>query len=154
VYSKSSIEHCEVKFQLTHVNACRNIWFSGDRPTSPVPVTLLTLSSNTTTNTYKQPTPPQPRVPSPEPINSTWNLKRTQCFRYTSLHLESLLRRNTSAPRNLKSLRRQTATMPRAEVGSNKYIANKMKSKGLQRLRWFCQACEKQCRFVISHTFV
>ena len=36
--------------------------------------------------------------------------------------------------------------MPKAEVGSTKYIANKMKSKGLQRLRWYCQACEKQCR--------
>ncbi|KAF2748165.1 hypothetical protein M011DRAFT_401141 [Sporormia fimetaria CBS 119925] len=36
--------------------------------------------------------------------------------------------------------------MPRAEVGSNKYLANKMKSKGLQRLRWYCQGCEKQCR--------
>jgi len=36
--------------------------------------------------------------------------------------------------------------MPRAEVGSTKYVANKMKSKGLQRLRWYCQACEKQCR--------
>ncbi|KAI0032799.1 domain of Kin17 curved DNA-binding protein-domain-containing protein [Vararia minispora EC-137] len=36
--------------------------------------------------------------------------------------------------------------MPRAEVGTPKYIANKMKSKGLQRLRWYCQICEKQCR--------
>ncbi|KAJ3803254.1 domain of Kin17 curved DNA-binding protein-domain-containing protein [Lentinula aff. detonsa] len=36
--------------------------------------------------------------------------------------------------------------MPRAEVGSAKYVANKMKSKGLQRLRWYCQVCEKQCR--------
>lgn len=36
--------------------------------------------------------------------------------------------------------------MPRAEVGTPKYLANKMKSKGLQRLRWFCQVCEKQCR--------
>ncbi|TFK71258.1 hypothetical protein BDN72DRAFT_958186 [Pluteus cervinus] len=36
--------------------------------------------------------------------------------------------------------------MPRAEVGTPKYVANKMKSKGLQRLRWFCQVCEKQCR--------
>lgn len=25
-------------------------------------------------------------------------------------------------------------------------MANKMKSKGLQRLRWYCQVCEKQCR--------
>jgi DNA/RNA-binding protein KIN17 len=31
-------------------------------------------------------------------------------------------------------------------VGTPKYLANKMKSKGLQRLRWFCQVCEKQCR--------
>ncbi|KAG9018693.1 hypothetical protein FRB90_010461 [Tulasnella sp. 427] len=59
--------------------------------------------------------------------------------------------------------------MPRAEVGSAKYLANKMKAKGgssatptfrppttpadiavpdtgLQRLRWYCQVCEKQCR--------
>ncbi|KAF4966713.1 hypothetical protein FSARC_5628 [Fusarium sarcochroum] len=36
--------------------------------------------------------------------------------------------------------------MPKAEVGSTKHIANRMKSKGLQRLRWFCQVCEKQCR--------
>ncbi|KAK8199523.1 domain of Kin17 curved DNA-binding protein-domain-containing protein [Phyllosticta capitalensis] len=36
--------------------------------------------------------------------------------------------------------------MPRAEVGSTKWQANRMKSKGLQRLRWYCQACEKQCR--------
>lgn len=36
--------------------------------------------------------------------------------------------------------------MPKAEVGSAKHLANKMKSKGLQRLRWYCQVCEKQCR--------
>jgi len=36
--------------------------------------------------------------------------------------------------------------MPKAEVGSTKFIANKMKAKGLQRLRWYCQICEKQCR--------
>ncbi|KAF2869646.1 domain of Kin17 curved DNA-binding protein-domain-containing protein [Massariosphaeria phaeospora] len=36
--------------------------------------------------------------------------------------------------------------MPRAEIGSTKHVANQMKSKGLQRLRWWCEACEKQCR--------
>ena len=36
--------------------------------------------------------------------------------------------------------------MPRAEMGSTKQIANQMKSKGLQRLRWYCQVCAKQCR--------
>ncbi|KAJ5691983.1 hypothetical protein N7462_001406 [Penicillium macrosclerotiorum] len=36
--------------------------------------------------------------------------------------------------------------MPRAEAGSVKAIGNKIKSKGLQRLRFYCQACEKQCR--------
>ncbi|KAF2842753.1 hypothetical protein M501DRAFT_926759 [Patellaria atrata CBS 101060] len=36
--------------------------------------------------------------------------------------------------------------MPRAEVGSTKYLANRMKMKGLQRLRWYCQPCERQMR--------
>jgi DNA/RNA-binding protein KIN17 len=36
--------------------------------------------------------------------------------------------------------------MPKAEFMSPKYIANKMKSKGLQKLKFYCQACEKQCR--------
>ncbi|KAF9046351.1 domain of Kin17 curved DNA-binding protein-domain-containing protein [Panaeolus papilionaceus] len=36
--------------------------------------------------------------------------------------------------------------MPRAEAGTPKDIANRMKSKGLQRLRWYCQVCQKQCR--------
>ncbi|CAG9943199.1 unnamed protein product [Clonostachys rosea f. rosea IK726] len=36
--------------------------------------------------------------------------------------------------------------MPKAEVGSVKHLSNKLKSKGLQRLRWYCQVCEKQCR--------
>lgn len=25
-------------------------------------------------------------------------------------------------------------------------IANRIKAKGLQKLRWYCQLCEKQCR--------
>ena len=25
-------------------------------------------------------------------------------------------------------------------------IANRIKSKGLQKLRWYCQMCQKQCR--------
>lgn len=36
--------------------------------------------------------------------------------------------------------------MPRAEIGSTKHIANQMKSKGLQRLRWYCQPCGRQMR--------
>lgn len=36
--------------------------------------------------------------------------------------------------------------MPKAEVGSTKYLSNKMKSKGLQRLRWYCQVCQRQMR--------
>lgn len=27
-----------------------------------------------------------------------------------------------------------------------KQIANRIKAKGLQKLRWFCQMCQKQCR--------
>ncbi|CAD5234510.1 unnamed protein product [Bursaphelenchus xylophilus] len=36
--------------------------------------------------------------------------------------------------------------MGRAEKGSAKALANKTKSKGLQKLKWFCQMCQKQCR--------
>jgi DNA/RNA-binding protein KIN17 len=36
--------------------------------------------------------------------------------------------------------------MPKAEIGSTKHLANQMKSKGLQRLRWWCEVCQKQCR--------
>lgn len=36
--------------------------------------------------------------------------------------------------------------MGKHEVGTPKYIANKMKAKGLQKLRWYCQMCLKQCR--------
>lgn len=36
--------------------------------------------------------------------------------------------------------------MGKAEVGTPKYLANKMKTKGLQKLRWYCQMCQKQCR--------
>ncbi|KAL4919669.1 domain of Kin17 curved DNA-binding protein-domain-containing protein [Aspergillus aurantiobrunneus] len=36
--------------------------------------------------------------------------------------------------------------MPRAEAGSTKALGNKLKAKGLGRLRWYCQACERQMR--------
>lgn len=36
--------------------------------------------------------------------------------------------------------------MPKAERGTPKDIANRMKSRGLQKLKFFCQLCEKQCR--------
>ncbi|CAJ1944367.1 unnamed protein product [Cylindrotheca closterium] len=36
--------------------------------------------------------------------------------------------------------------MPKAEKGSVKDIANRMKSRGLQKLKFYCQMCEKQCR--------
>ncbi|KAH8772829.1 C2H2 finger domain-containing protein [Diaporthe sp. PMI_573] len=36
--------------------------------------------------------------------------------------------------------------MGRAEVGSTKWVSNQAKSKGLGRLRWYCQVCERQLR--------
>ncbi|CAJ2507421.1 Uu.00g086070.m01.CDS01 [Anthostomella pinea] len=36
--------------------------------------------------------------------------------------------------------------MPKAEAGSTKDLSNRMKAKGLQRLRWYCQVCERQMR--------
>ena len=31
-----------------------------------------------------------------------------------------------------------------------KAIANRIKAKGLQKLRWYCQMCQKQCRDEVS----
>ncbi|CBZ51602.1 conserved hypothetical protein [Neospora caninum Liverpool] len=36
--------------------------------------------------------------------------------------------------------------MPKAEFGTTKWMSNKIKAAGLQKLRWYCQMCEKQCR--------
>lgn len=36
--------------------------------------------------------------------------------------------------------------MPKAERGTPKDIANRIKAKGLQKLKFYCQMCEKQCR--------
>ncbi|XP_038069203.1 DNA/RNA-binding protein KIN17-like [Patiria miniata] len=36
--------------------------------------------------------------------------------------------------------------MPKQGFLTPKAIANRIKSKGLQKLRWFCQMCQKQCR--------
>ncbi|ROW08881.1 hypothetical protein VMCG_02771 [Cytospora schulzeri] len=36
--------------------------------------------------------------------------------------------------------------MGRAEVGSTKWVSNQAKSKGLGRLRWYCQVCSRQMR--------
>jgi DNA/RNA-binding protein KIN17 len=36
--------------------------------------------------------------------------------------------------------------MPKAEKGSVKDIANGMKARGLQKLKFYCQMCQKQCR--------
>ncbi|RXG71153.1 DNA/RNA-binding protein KIN17 [Armadillidium vulgare] len=36
--------------------------------------------------------------------------------------------------------------MGKPEKGTPKDIANRMKAKGLQKLRWYCQMCQKQCR--------
>ncbi|KAL7542636.1 hypothetical protein ACHAXR_011949 [Thalassiosira sp. AJA248-18] len=36
--------------------------------------------------------------------------------------------------------------MPKAEKGTPKDIANRMKARGLQKLKFYCQMCSKQCR--------
>eukprot|EP01133_Synstelium_polycarpum_P013001 gene13001-15292_t len=36
--------------------------------------------------------------------------------------------------------------MGKHEAGTPKAIAKQIKAKGLQRLRWYCQFCQKQCR--------
>ncbi|KAH3682812.1 hypothetical protein WICPIJ_006218 [Wickerhamomyces pijperi] len=36
--------------------------------------------------------------------------------------------------------------MAKAEFGTPKHLANQMKARGLQKLKWHCQVCSKQCR--------
>ena len=36
--------------------------------------------------------------------------------------------------------------MPKNDIGGLKAIGNAIKAKGLQKLRWYCQMCQKQCR--------
>jgi len=36
--------------------------------------------------------------------------------------------------------------MPKHEALTAKAIGNRIKAKGLQKLRWYCQMCQKQCR--------
>ncbi|MEE6481634.1 hypothetical protein FKM82_012922 [Ascaphus truei] len=38
------------------------------------------------------------------------------------------------------------SVMGKSDFLSPKAIANRIKSKGLQKLRWYCQMCQKQCR--------
>lgn len=42
--------------------------------------------------------------------------------------------------------------MGKADFLSPKAIANRIKSKGLQKLRWYCQMCQKQCRDEVGRT--
>jgi hypothetical protein len=34
-----------------------------------------------------------------------------------------------------------------------KAIANRIKAKGLQKLKWYCQMCQKQCRDEVCYSF-
>lgn len=54
------------------------------------------------------------------------------------------IRRRLFRRRELTSIRFPPSTSP--SPSCRKAVANAMKSKGLGRLRWFCQVCEKQCR--------
>ncbi|WOK97336.1 hypothetical protein Cni_G06044 [Canna indica] len=40
----------------------------------------------------------------------------------------------------------QAIAMGKNEFLTPKAIANRIKAKGLQKLRWYCQMCQKQCR--------
>ena len=36
--------------------------------------------------------------------------------------------------------------MPKPEAGSAKALSNAMKARGLQKLKFYCEMCKKQCR--------
>ncbi|XP_069485777.1 DNA/RNA-binding protein KIN17 [Ambystoma mexicanum] len=52
---------------------------------------------------------------------------------------------NFCVPRPLRVLS-LLVVMGKGDFLSPKSIANRIKSKGLQKLRWYCQMCQKQCR--------
>lgn len=78
--------------------------------------------------------------------NKTPHSKLELCHHPHSPPTKDLSTRSSHSIPHAASTPPTSATMPRAEAGSLKALSNKMKSKGLQRLRWYCQVCEKQCR--------
>lgn len=64
-------------------------------------------------------------------------------------------RRQPSSVSGLLGTRVQKVTAAVVAMGKSdfltpKAIANRIKSKGLQKLRWYCQMCQKQCRDEVS----
>jgi len=47
---------------------------------------------------------------------------------------------------NTEKVKAEMGKKGRAEFGTPKWVSNNMRSKGLQKLRWYCQMCAKQCR--------
>ena len=70
-----------------------------------------------------------------------WQLHRYRLVPHNQLHLHLHL-----AHHPLITIHHIQVKMPRAEVGTLKHLNNRQKSKGLQRLRWYCQVCERQMR--------
>ena len=57
-----------------------------------------------------------------------------------------LLRHLLSSGREDVPLAVHAEGMPKNDIGGLKAIGNAIKAKGLQKLRWYCQMCQKQCR--------
>lgn len=69
------------------------------------------------------------------------------CLLFIGLTVTSILFQDAARRRQVSALLLATyISLILFAVGTPKYLANKMKSKGLQRLRWYCQVCQKQCR--------
>ena len=47
---------------------------------------------------------------------------------------------------NRKKRKEKKKKMPKSDPFSPKAIANRIKAKGLQKLKWYCQMCERQMR--------
>ncbi|POV96003.1 hypothetical protein PSTT_15893, partial [Puccinia striiformis] len=72
--------------------------------------------------------------------------KRGQLGQSNNSRTQKKVNQPSKSLNSITNKHKATAKMPKAEKGTPKAIANAVKSKGLQRLQWYCQVCEKQCR--------
>lgn len=84
---------------------------------------------------------------APQNAELTIRLSQTPSLSLTTIHQLTLsIANHASSRRYLRHIYYLLQELIVNVVGTPKFVANKMKSKGLQRLRWYCQVCEKQCR--------
>jgi DNA/RNA-binding protein KIN17 len=84
------------------------------------------------------------RLNIPQPKTKT-NSRKDAPINHTHHYQKGLLA-HTNPPSSITPYIIIIIIMPKAEKGSLKDLGKQIKAKGLQKLRFYCQMCEKQCR--------